>query len=62
MNCYPKAYLEKYEVVDESWRDKFVRDQKAKQLRREGYEKVECKKYDCDGVLVYTLCARKERA
>jgi hypothetical protein len=60
MNCYPKEYLEKYEVVEERWRDKLGRNQRARQLRKEGYE-VECKKYDCDGVFVYTLDARKEK-
>jgi hypothetical protein len=67
MNCYPQAYLEKYEVIEKSWSDghfpkaKLTRNQEARRLRKEGYE-VECRKYNCDGVFVYTLDARKERA
>lgn len=69
VTCYPKEYLEKYEVLEEGWSDskypdaKKIRDRRARELRKQGWE-VKCVTYDFTDLarsMRYCLDARRLR-
>jgi hypothetical protein len=68
-NCYPKEYLERYEVINEKYYTKKDldakrnRDKRARELRKQGF-KVTCEKWsfpDFGTGDMYTLEAERER-
>ena len=64
VTAYSKEHLEKYDVVEERYADnkipdaKQIRDKKARELRKEGYD-VETERYSVFGDYVYTIDAKK---
>lgn len=64
VNVYSKEFLKKYHIVDEKYADnkipnaKQLRDKKARELRKVGYE-VTTEKFNVFGDTVYTLFAKK---
>lgn len=66
---YPQEYLERFEVIDETYSEgrypnaRKLRDQRARQLRREGWT-VECRKWDFIDLArcyAYSLHAEREK-
>jgi hypothetical protein len=66
MNVYGKEFIEKYEIIEEKYRDdvdpdaKRSRDRRSRELRKAGYI-VESKKWDMPTCTIYTIYAKKER-
>lgn len=63
VNVYPKEYLDKFEVKEESFKDMKERNRVARELRKEGWT-VECKTWrfpDLGGGALYKLNATRPR-
>ena len=62
-DAYTVDFLNQYKIMEETYRDKPVRDKRAKVLRREGWQ-VRCSKVgfiDLARAVVYTIEARRGR-